>query len=262
MKKSGLLFVLVCIAATVLLAQPPQPGGWGGRGRGGPEMLGLIAAGPGSQTPVTGAPYSAVEITTIQQKLGDGNQISRTNQSKVYRDSTGRVRIEHSFTPPNATAAQTRVTIFDPVAGSSYTLNPSTSQAVKMALPQARTAKAGQQGMRNHLGGSDVVTTDLGTQTVNGVVATGTRTTRTIPAGAIGNAQAIQIVREVWISTALKVPVEIKTTDPRFGSTTMDVTNIVQTEPSADLFVVPSNYTVTTGTPRGPNAMGRPGMRQ
>jgi outer membrane lipoprotein-sorting protein len=267
MKKSGLLFALVFIAATVLPAQPPPPppgGGWGGRGRGGPEMLGIIAAGPGSKTPVTGAPYSAVETASIQQKFADGNQISRTEQSNVYRDSQGRVRIDHTFTPPNSSTAETRISIFDPAAAVSYMLNPSTSEAVKMSLPAAPAGARAGQGFRGSRGdSSDVVTTDLGTQTVNGVAATGTRTTRTIPAGAIGNAQAIQIVREVWISTALKVPVQIKTTDPRFGSTTMDVTNIVQAEPSSNLFAVPANYTVTTGSPRGLNPMGgRPGMRR
>ena len=43
---------------------------------------------------------------------------------------------------------------------------------------------------------------------------------------AIGNAQAITIVRTTWISTDLKVPVEVKSNDPRSGSTDMELTNI------------------------------------
>ncbi len=49
------------------------------------------------------------------------------------------------------------------------------------------------------------------------------------------------------MSTALKVPVLIKTTDPRFGNTTMQLTNVVQAEPDPTLFQVPPDYTVTTG---------------
>lgn len=263
MKKSALLFALVFIGTAVLPAQPPPPGGgWGGRGRGGAEMMGVIAAGPGSRTPVTGAPYSAVESSSIQQKLADGNQISRTDTSNVYRDSQGCVRIEHTFTPPNSTTPQTRIVIFDPVAGVSYVLNPSTSQAIKTTLPTPPAGQAGQGARGSHGNPAGVVTTDLGTQTVNGVAATGTQTTRTIPAAAIGNAQAIQIVRIVWVSTALKVPVQIQSTDPRFGSTTMNVTNIVQAEPDASLFTVPANYTITDGPVRGAGPMGRPGMRR
>src|SRR5262249_8773573 len=81
-------------------------------------------------------------------------------------------------------------------------------------------------------------------QTINGISATGTRTTQTIPAGAIGNTQPIQIVREVWTSQDLKVPVMIKTTDPRFGDTTMQLTNVMQSNPDPSLFQVPSGYPV------------------
>ena len=61
----------------------------------------------------------------------------------------------------------------------------------------------------------NVTTTNLGTPVINGVSAKGTQLTETIPAGAIGNAQPIQVVRITWISTELKVPVQIKTSDPR-----------------------------------------------
>jgi len=107
------------------------------------------------------------------------------------------------------------------------------------------------------MSGAQVQTEDLGTQAVNGVSVTGTRTTETIPAGAIGNQQPIAIVREHWVSTDLKVPVLIKSTDPRFGSTVMQLTNIVQVEPDIALFQVPPGYT-TVAPPAGP---GRAGMR-
>jgi hypothetical protein len=101
---------------------------------------------------------------------------------------------------------------------------------------------------------SGVQTEDLGTQVINGFAATGTRTTRTIPAGAIGNQQAMQIVREAWVSIDLKVPLLIKSSDPRFGSTVMQLTNIVRAEPDGSLFQIPASYTVTAG----PSRMSRP----
>jgi len=48
-------------------------------------------------------------------------------------------------------------------------------------------------------GGGNVNREDLGTQVVEGVVATGTRNTTTIPAGTIGNEQPILIVSEQWL---------------------------------------------------------------
>jgi hypothetical protein len=110
--------------------------------------------------------------------------------------------------------------------------------------------------------GATVTVTSLGTQTVNGVVATGTQTTEVIPAGAIGNAQAITITRISWISTELKLPVQIKSSDPRVGTSDMELTNISTGEPSAALFTVPSGYTVEKGGPgmgRGPGGHGASG---
>jgi hypothetical protein len=124
--------------------------------------------------------------------------------------------------------------------------------AIKMALPQSHAAPSSPQ--RTHgprLNNAQIQTENLGTQAINGVAATGTRRTETIAAGAIGNQQPIQVVRETWISADLKVPVSIKSSDPRFGTTAMQLTNITQTEPDPSLFVVPSNYTVTERTGRG-----------
>lgn len=88
---------------------------------------------------------------------------------------------------------------------------------------------------------------DLGSQTMEGVAVTGLRTTRTIPAGQIGNERAITIVTEVWSSPELKTVVYSKRTDPRMGEQTFRLTNIVRAEPSASLFTVPADFKVVEG---------------
>jgi hypothetical protein len=211
----------------------------------------MLFAGPGSRTPVTGAPYSAVQVTQFQQTLEGGNQVSRQQQTKVYRDSQGRVRMERaaSADASGEPANGPSVSIFDPVAGNSYVLNPQKLTAFSTPIPAPRqgAATAGERpyGRGQRQNTPQATKEELGTQTINGLPATGTRTTRTIPAGAIGNAQPIQIVREVWVSTDLKVPVMIKSSDPRFGTTVTQLTNITQAEPDASLFQVPANYTLT-----------------
>ena len=94
---------------------------------------------------------------------------------------------------------------------------------------------------------SQVSTEDLGSQTMQGVTVTGTRTTRTIPAGQIGNDAAIKIVTEVWTSPDLKTVVYSKRTDPRMGEQTFQLTNITRAEPDASLFTVPADFTVSDG---------------
>src|SRR5262249_48562814 len=100
----------------------------------------------------------------------------------------------------------------------------------------------------------------LGTQTINGVVAEGTRITRTIAAGQIGNDKPLQIIFERWYSPDLQVVVKSTRTDPRFGTTTYTLSNIQRTEPAAALFTVPADYTVQQGGlgRRGPRGMHQP----
>ncbi len=266
MKKLATTLAALLVAAATMMAQGgpgmgPRMGGPGrgmgaGRGMGGPGMgpgAGMMA-GMHSAT-VAGAPYSGVESTQMQQTLQNGNQISRQEQAKVYRDSQGRVRTERTNTPPGSTTPHTRITIMDPVASVIYELNPDSKTYFKMAVTAPPNPPTAPPKREPAVG--DVQTQDLGTQSVNGLAATGTRTTHTIPAGAIGNQQAIQIVREVWTSTALKVPVSIKTTDPRFGTTTFQLTGVVQSEPDAALFQVPSDYTQATRQQGMGGGMGR-----
>lgn len=235
MKRFATLSTLGLLACSLPAQAPPQrDGGFGHR-------FGMMSMGPGSRTPVTGAPYSAVQTTESRQILADGNQIVRQDQAKVYRDSQGRVRTERSGRGAEASAV---IAIFDPVAGFVYMLRPATMTAVRnpVHVPGSVESSGGPHSKWNEA--SDVQTEDLGAQVINGFAATGTRTTRTIPAGAIGNQQAMQIVREAWVSTDLKVPLLIKSSDPRFGSTVMQLTNIVRSEPDASLFQVPAGYTV------------------
>ncbi|HEX8160250.1 MAG TPA: energy transducer TonB [Pyrinomonadaceae bacterium] len=91
----------------------------------------------------------------------------------------------------------------------------------------------------------------LGRQNVEGVEAEGTRTTVTIPAGAIGNDRAIQIVSERWYSPELQTVVMTKHSDPRFGETTYRLTNITRTEPDHSLFEMPAGFEVIPPPPHG-----------
>jgi hypothetical protein len=90
---------------------------------------------------------------------------------------------------------------------------------------------------------------DLGTQTIEGVPATGTRVTHTIPADQIGNERPIEIVDERWFSKDLQAFVMTKHSDPRSGETVYRLTNISRTEPDHSLFQVPADYQVKEGSP-------------
>ncbi len=85
---------------------------------------------------------------------------------------------------------------------------------------------------------------DLGTQTIEGVPARGTKITRTIPAGEMGNDLPLIITTETWYSPDLKLLVMSKSSDPRVGETTYKLTNISRAEPDPALFQIPADYTI------------------
>jgi hypothetical protein len=87
----------------------------------------------------------------------------------------------------------------------------------------------------------------LGTQTIEGVTAEGTRLTFTVPAGEIGNTLPMELVRETWYSPELQLVVMSKYRDPRSGETTYRLTNLSRSEPDHSLFGVSADYNVSEG---------------
>lgn len=87
---------------------------------------------------------------------------------------------------------------------------------------------------------STTKTESLGTQSIEGIVSEGTRTTTTIPTGDIGNDRPINIVTERWYSPELQVVTMVKTTDPRTGEEVTRLTNIRRGAQDPSLFQVPN----------------------
>ena len=230
----------------------PGPGGFGER----IEILGFGGMHGGKV--VTGAPFSAVATTESTQTLADGNKIVRKTQANLFRDSQGRFRKDVSLTAvgPLSTQGQPRTftVIQDPVAATTYVLNPADKTARSMPernrnRDRGPKDKSKFQFRQDSQAEANVQKDSLGTQTIGGVNAEGTRYTRTIPAGQIGNDKPISIVSETWYSADLQMVVMSKRSDPRFGETTYTLTNIQRTEPPANVFTVPSDYTVKQGRP-------------
>jgi len=218
--------------------------------------FGFVSFETGLHGPVVkGAPYSAQVVTETTQTLADGNRIDQKRTAFVYRDSQGRTRREESLPAlgPVTASGDVHHAIFvnDPVAGVHYVFEPDQKIAHKMSptgdVKYVHEHVAGMHGSAKLA--DQPVTESLGTQTMEGLTVTGTRTTHTIPAGAIGNEKPIQIVLESWYSQDLQMVIYSERTDPRMGETVYHVTNIQRTEPDASLFQVPSDYTVQEGGP-------------
>lgn len=253
-------------------APPPGHGPMRGPGFGPGDRMELLGiGGPHGGKVVTGAPFTATAVSETTHKLVDGTTISRKSQTNLFRDAQGRFRKEVTVSgvgPVTATGApKTVIVIQDPVAATGFVLMP--DQKIARKFPQRPAGAPGSDSAeakeKKWQGGPEndpnVKKESLGAQTINGVAATGTRFTRTIPAGQIGNDKPLTVVREEWYSTDLQILVQSKRTDPFEGETVYNVTNIQRSAPSAAMFTVPSDYTVkdAPGGPRGPRRGHRPG---
>jgi hypothetical protein len=264
---------LVLSGALVLSAaavQAQRHGPDGPPGFGAPmELMGFEGMHGGRV--VKGAPFSATATSETTSTLQDGSVLHRTSQVTMYRDSQGRSRHEATFTgfgPLTASGTPKKmVMISDPVAGVHIMLDDQQKVAHKSALhthggsaANAESAAGFTGKMQQHMQQEEAAgllkQESLGTQTINGLVAEGTRTTHTIPAGQIGNEKALQVVSERWYSADLQIVLKSSRTDPRFGTTTYTVTNLQRTEPAASLFTVPADYSVQAGGRRGPGGPG------
>jgi hypothetical protein len=260
MKKTWIYLVVggaLALGSYSASTQEPPPGPHGGPLGPRMELLGFGEMHPGKT--VTGAPFSAVGVTESTQTLADGNTINHKVQSTIYRDSQGRTRRETTFTGVGPLAASgqphTLVMIHDPVAGTGYVLHADSKTAEQLPAPRANANKSGtspearfEAHIQQEIANGTLKKEDLGTQTINGISAQGTRYTHTIAAGQAGNTNAMTVVSEQWYSPDLQVVVKSTRSDPRTGQVTYTLSNIQRTEPAASLFTVPSDYTVKQAT--------------
>ncbi|HWY47129.1 MAG TPA: hypothetical protein VNX70_07090 [Bryobacteraceae bacterium] len=242
----------------------------------GPHGMGMPPGGPGdfafvrgefgmAGKVVTGAPYSAQAVTQFTQTLADGNHIQRSTTASLARDSQGRTRTERSMAAIGALAgsgaASKAVFINDPVAGTGYMLDATHKTARQMPAnrhrPPSDPSLLPGTGTQAHAfseqrSNANVKIDDLGTQVMDGLSVQGKRKTKTILAAQAGSARDIEVVTETWYSPDLQMVVMSKTSDPRFGDSLYQVTNISRAEPDPSLFAVPSDYQVQQGR------LGRP----
>ena len=220
-----------------------------------------VLAGP----VVTDAPFSADATTTVTQVLGDGTRIEQTTSARFFRDHVGRVRREQTILGLGALNAggniQTITIDPDPGDGTAYTLDPATRTARR--VPRIAVPLAGNMtSVFQSAGGALVVHTRtdgraiggpgadtpseeiLGARQFEGVRALGRKTTRVVPTGQIGNDRPIEITDERWESPELRMLLYSRNSDPRTGVVEYRLTNINRSEPPADLFMIPNDYTL------------------
>lgn len=235
------------------------------------SQYGIAVAGGGPFNGVKDQPYSAQQETQTVQTLADGTHIANGVQKVMfYRDSLGRTRTERTaIQPPGFPGTSTPpvfIEITDPVAGVRYSFDSNSHTAHRSPFgpmkgmvrttappPSGRAvnaqillspAMAPATGANDQRPRPEISTEQLGSRTIEGVLAEGTRTTTTFPVGFFGNDRPISTVTETWNSRELGMAVLQRSSDPRNGETTIKLTNISRAEPPLSLFEPPADYEI------------------
>jgi hypothetical protein len=243
MTKQILILIAAASVTGGLYAQTShfQPPGW--TPAAGPSHADAMWHPDGQSGPVVGRPFSGTETRHTTQVLADGTHVDHSDTSTFYRDAQGRMRDESA----------SRVHIYDPVAGYSYNLELKAKTYEKSALRNTNgpyslavvgtlIVNGGGESSATPSRSAKTEGTVLAPQVVNGVSCKGTRITTVIPAGSFGNDRDVKVVNERWYSDDLKALVKSTNSDPRFGTSTYELTNIVQGHPDASLFLVPTDF--------------------
>jgi hypothetical protein len=199
-------------------------------------------------TPVPNAPFSGVVNVerTFVHKDGSVSEFKSTRE--VARDIRGRIHNElRGLVPVTSSAAPplVRIHLYDPQSRVSTEIDVQTRtfRTTTLDHPAATEPPSVRFGAANGNAPPNQFTKqeDLGILEIDGVPAHGVRQTQTVTDEQDG--KEIVIVDEYWYSEELRVNLKMKHSDPREGSSTFTVAQIVRTEPDAALFEVPDGFT-------------------
>jgi hypothetical protein len=244
------------------------------------QTAGFIYSAGAAGDGVTGAPYTANVVNEQNKVLLDGNRIHHETHGKMFRDSQGRTRTEIELGIFTGAHDWVSVFIVDPVQHVTINMNPQNKTATIIHMGQGvppsqraadihtdkatpALARPGLQAAVGQTGlagggtrvegppkGTDMLRLaglqeeNLGSQVIDGLNVTGTRRTRTIPAGQMGNEKPMTQTFETWVSSDLHVVLLNKTDTPESGEYTTRLVNIQLGDPDPALFQIPADYKV------------------
>ena len=186
-------------------------------------------------------------VMTESQPLGADNRIERTVVGDYAQDSEGRTR----FRMENMTV------ITDPVEGLAWNVDNTNRVAfeyrVDAGVPpdgdSVRTDAWSNEFSvpeRNwpEFNDDDLEAVDLGDRTVNGVECSGRKWTYSVPAGAIGNLNPIEVTTEVWKSSVFgfEIPIKITMQSPLSGTKTRELRRVRESDFDRTFFLPDPDY--------------------
>jgi hypothetical protein len=193
---------------------------------------------------VPGKPFSATLVLEFERIWPDGSSEIRRTINLIARDGQGRTHNETRRLMPeyfHGSPELLSVRLFDPLTRVQIVCDPALHVARRQFVPK----KPGTTAPPN----PSVKIEDLGTTTLNGLQAKGTRRISTVPYYESETGEPFKIEDETWYSEDLHLNLLLRHSDSRIGVETVGVSNLKREEPSASMFQVPKGYKIMDVTP-------------
>jgi len=202
--------------------------------------------------PKVNAPFTLLLQTEWVRILPDGGTITTVNQRRIARDTEGRIYEERWVLVPKNGKVESQMTTIQISDSNNHTLfncfmlEPKKQCVLTVFEPSPNTIFKFQGTPSGPLrdGRGEAIHEDLGTQLVAGVVTTGTRDTTIFDADLFGNDRKMAIEREFWHSPELGFNLLSKRSDPRIGTQTFTVIDLILSEPDPKLFELPEGFKI------------------
>lgn len=202
--------------------------------------------------PKLNAPFTLLLETEWVRGLPDGGTITTVNKRRIARDTEGRIYMERWFLVPKdgkEKSQMTTVQISDPHNHTLYNCSMLTEDRQCVLIHYATQPDAvfkfqGPPTGQLRDGSGETIHEDLGKQLVSGVETVGTRDTIIYNPGLFGNDRKMSIEREFWYSPKLGFNLLSRRSDPRIGTQTFTVTNLILSDPDPKLFELPEGFKI------------------
>jgi hypothetical protein len=180
------------------------------------------------------------QIEERSRRLNDGTFALEVINSKIYRDSSGRVRIQSEVQDSSGHCSDLYTSLIDPVAGLTVVVLSSPKIAYRMPRPKSDALLGGSviaEGLppSNHWVAR---TENAGKRTIEGFEFKGTRIIQTAD-GEPGLTHTI----EQWYSDELKLT-GLEVASGPHGTHRARIQNIHREEPDPTLFAIPRDYKI------------------
>lgn len=193
-----------------------------------------------------GRPFSAKTTTEWTRTAEDGTTVSLRLEATLARDSRGRMYRENRSFVPIGSGERSRLNnihLYDPVSRSQMRCFPRAFACVVSDYNPQTTFVSPSAGSYDQ-GNRNLTSENLGTDVIEGLNVTGTRETRTVNSGVLGNDRPLISTREFWYSPDLETNLAVTRIDPATGKEVIRLSQISVGDPDPHMFDVPVGYTL------------------